>query len=265
MTHDCIDQSKNTITLNVCQVHVGPMRATSSGWLKIQSKDPRQHPLLEPNYLDTEQDRHEMRQVVKLTREIFAQPAFDAYRDVELAPGSEVQTDQQIDEFVRRKSDSAYHPSCTCKMGDANSDNMAVVDNQCRVIGLDNLRIVDASIMPSIVSGNLNAPTIMMAEKAADIIKGKQILKIFNSRKIPNNASRQSSASTSNWCQGVQVQHCNTKMKLINIYNKLTFNFHGHTNKSFPPLLSSFLEVIDNSECRSEHRWWYVHCPGRFR
>ena len=114
-----------------------------------------------------------MRQCVKLTREIFAQPAFDEYRDVELAPGSDVQSDKEIDDFIRRKSDSAYHPSCTCKMGDPSKDNMAVVDNQCRVIGLDNLRIVDASIMPSIASGNLNAPTIMMAEKAADIIKGK--------------------------------------------------------------------------------------------
>ena len=171
MPSQVIDHGRVAPTLEAYQVHVGPMRATSSGWIKLQSKDPRQHPLLQPNYLDTEQDWHEMRQCVKLTREIFAQPAFDEYRGEELAPGDDVQTDEQIDDFIRRKSDSAYHPSCTCKMGDT-GDNMTVVDRDCRVVGLDNLRIVDASIMPSIVSGNLNAPTIMMAEKAVDIIKG---------------------------------------------------------------------------------------------
>ena len=116
--------------------------------------------------------RYEMRQCVKLTREIFAQPAFDQFRGPELEPGPDLTSDSQLDEFVRRKSDSAYHPSCTCKMG-STSDNMAVVDSQCRVMGLDNLRVVDSSIMPSVASGNLNAPTIMLAERAADIIKGK--------------------------------------------------------------------------------------------
>ena len=113
-----------------------------------------------------------MRQCVKLTREIFAQSAFDQFRGPELEPGQEFTSDAQLDDFVRRKSDSAYHPSCTCKMG-STSDNMAVVDSQCRVMGLDNLRVVDSSIMPSVASGNLNAPTIMLAERAADIIKGK--------------------------------------------------------------------------------------------
>jgi choline dehydrogenase len=116
-----------------------------------------------------EGDRQEMRDAVRLTREIFAQPAFDRFRGVELAPGPGVLGDADIDAFVRAKGESAYHPSCTCKMG---SDELAVVDGETRVHGLDGLRVVDASIMPSIVSGNLNAPTIMLAEKAADMIRG---------------------------------------------------------------------------------------------
>ncbi|WP_339716893.1 GMC oxidoreductase, partial [uncultured Sneathiella sp.] len=114
-------------------------------------------------------DRRELRDGVKLTREIFAQSGFDLYRGVELAPGSDVRTDAEIDAFVRETVETAYHPSCTCKMG---SDAMAVVDGAGRVHGVENLRVVDSSIMPNIVSGNLNAPTIMMAEKIADLIKG---------------------------------------------------------------------------------------------
>lgn len=119
----------------------------------------------------TDIDVWEFRQCVKLSREIFAQEAFDKFRGQEVQPGINVQTDKEIDAFVREKADSAYHPSCTCKMGQP-SDPMAVVDPQARVIGVKNLRVVDASIMPSVVSGNLNAPTIMIAEKAADVIKG---------------------------------------------------------------------------------------------
>lgn len=113
----------------------------------------------------------EFRECVKLSREIFAQPAFGPFRGVELQPGISVRSDAEIDAFVRQKADSAYHPSCTCKMGQA-TDPMAVVDPETCVHGLQGLRVVDASIMPSIVSGNLNAPTIMIAEKAADAIKG---------------------------------------------------------------------------------------------
>ena len=102
-------------------------------------------------------------------REIFAQPAFEPFRGPELAPGPAAQSDADIDAFVRAKGESAYHPSCTCPMG---SDEGAVVDGETRVHGIDGLRVVDASIMPTIVSGNLNAPTIMVAEKAADIIRG---------------------------------------------------------------------------------------------
>lgn len=117
-------------------------------------------------------DVWEFRECVKLSREIFAQKAFDPFRGPEVLPGSHVQSDADIDAFVRQKADTAYHPSCTCKMGSP-SDPMAVVDSNTRVLGLERLRVVDASIMPSIVSGNLNAPTIMMAEKAADIIRGR--------------------------------------------------------------------------------------------
>jgi choline dehydrogenase len=152
------------------QVHAGTMRETSVGWLALRSPDPRQHPTIQPNYLATEQDRIDMRACVKLAREIFAQKAFDRYRGSEIQPGAHVRTDAEIDAFVRTKADSAYHPSCTCKMGE---DEMAVVDGELKVRGLDGLRVVDASIMPSIVSGNLNAPTIMIGEKAADMILGR--------------------------------------------------------------------------------------------
>lgn len=117
----------------------------------------------------------DFRECVKLSREIFAQKAFDQFRGSEVQPGPQVQSDAEIDAFVRQKADSAYHPSCTCKMGSP-SDPMAVVDPNTRVLGLERLRVVDASIMPSMVSGNLNAPTIMVAEKAADIIRGRPSL-----------------------------------------------------------------------------------------
>lgn len=152
------------------QAHAGTMRATSRGWVELRSADPRAKPILQPNYLTTQDDREDMRACVKLTREIFAQAGFDPYRGAEIAPGASVRTDDEIDAFIRAKADSAYHPSCTCKMG---VDEMAVVDPETRVRGLEGLRVVDASIMPSIVSGNLNAPTIMIGEKAADIILGK--------------------------------------------------------------------------------------------
>ncbi|XP_038628415.1 choline dehydrogenase, mitochondrial [Tachyglossus aculeatus] len=166
-----IDHGRVPSQQEAYQVHVGAMRSTSVGWLKLKSADPREHPIIEPNYLSTETDIEEFRQCVKLTREIFAQKALEPFRGPELQPGDHVKSDKEIDAFVREKGDSAYHPSCTCKMGQP-SDPTAVVDHQTRVIGVENLRVVDASIMPSIVSGNLNAPTIMIAEKAADIIKG---------------------------------------------------------------------------------------------
>jgi choline dehydrogenase len=155
------------------QGHVGPMRSTSRGHVKLRSSDPREAPEILFNYFSQEADRQEFRAAVRLTREVFAQKAFDPFRGPELAPGPEVQSDAEIDAFVRAKVESAYHPSCSCRMG---SDAMAVVDGEARVHGLEGLRVVDASIMPSIVSGNLNAPTIMMAEKLADAIRGREAL-----------------------------------------------------------------------------------------
>ncbi len=154
------------------QAHVGPMRPTSRGAVMLKSADPRRPPAIQFNYLQTEQDRFEFRTGIKLTREIFAQPAFDPYRGPELAPGPDVMTDADIDAHLRRKAESAYHPSCTCKMGPA-TDPMAVVDEAGRVHGVDGLRVVDASIMPNVVSGNLNAPTITIAERLSDAILGK--------------------------------------------------------------------------------------------
>ena len=151
------------------QAHVGSMRSQSRGWVKLRSSDPADAPLIRFNYMSKDEDWQEFRAAVRLTREIFAQDAFAPFRGEELSPGKDVQTDEQIDEYLKDAVESAYHPSCTCKMG---SDDMSVVDENCRVRGLQGLRIVDSSIMPSIVSGNLNAPTVMMAEKAADIIKG---------------------------------------------------------------------------------------------
>ena len=152
------------------------MRPTSRGSLTLTSKDPSAYPLIDFNYLSTEQDREEFRRCVRLGREILQQKAFDPFRGTEMQPGPECTTDEQIDAFVRAKSDSAYHPSCSCKMGSEN-DKMAVVDPSCKVLGIEGLRVVDASIMPSVVSGNLNAPTTMIAEKAADIILGKKLPK----------------------------------------------------------------------------------------
>jgi len=117
-------------------------------------------------------DLAEFRAGVRLTREVFAQKAFDPYRGREIQPGKDVQTDDEIDAFVRAKVESAYHPSCSCKMG-RSSDPMAVVDPEGRAYGVEGLRIVDSSVMPSITTGNLNAPTIMVAEKMADHVLGK--------------------------------------------------------------------------------------------
>jgi choline dehydrogenase len=157
------------------QAHVGPMRSKSRGSVKLNSNQPLDKPRIRFNYLSQPDDWIEMRACVRLTREIFSQPAFDRYRGREIQPGEGVQSDAQIDEFIRAKVESAYHPSCSCKMG-AVEDVQAVVDPQTRVYGLEGLRVVDSSIMPAITTGNLNAPTIMLAEKAADHIMGRGLL-----------------------------------------------------------------------------------------
>ena len=157
------------------QAHVGPMRSKSRGWVHLASADPAAKPLIRFNYMSHADDWSEMRACVRLTREIFAQSPFDPFRGEELAPGAGVTSDAAIDAFIRDKAETAYHPSCTCKMG-AVDDPMAVVDPEARVIGVEGLRVADASIMPSITTGNLNAPTIMLAEKAADHILGRPML-----------------------------------------------------------------------------------------
>ena len=157
------------------QAHVGPMRSKSRGWVRLASANPLDHPKLFFNYMSHPDDWSEMRACVRLTREIFGQPAFARYHAREMQPGADVQTDEQIDAFIRKHVETAYHPSCTCKMG-RDDDPLAVVDSQTRVRGIESLRVVDSSIMPSITNGNLNAPTIMIAEKAADHILGKALL-----------------------------------------------------------------------------------------
>ncbi|HFL6901644.1 TPA: choline dehydrogenase [Pseudomonas aeruginosa] len=155
------------------QAHMGSMRSPSRGRIHLKSRDPRQHPSILFNYMSHEQDWQEFRDGIRLTREIMNQPALDPYRGRELSPGVSVQSDAELEEFIRNHAETAFHPSCSCKMG---SDDMAVVDGQGRVHGMEGLRVVDASIMPLIITGNLNATTIMMAEKIADRIRGRQPL-----------------------------------------------------------------------------------------
>lgn len=155
------------------QAHVGPMRPTSRGQVKIRSVHPGEAPSILFNYMSTAQDRQEMRAGVRLTREIFAQKAFDRFRGQALSPKDDVQTDEEIDAHIRAHAESALHPSCTCRMG---TDDMAVTNGDAQVHGVKALRVVDASLMPDVVSGNLNAPVIMMAEKLADVIRGRDPL-----------------------------------------------------------------------------------------
>ena len=155
------------------QVHVGHNKPKSRGSVTIQSADPTVPPKILFNYLQHQDDIEGFRACVRLTREIIAQSAFDDFRDGEIQPGEHIQTDEEIDAFVRDTVESAYHPSCSCKMGE---DDMAVVDSQTKVHGIKGLRVVDSSIFPTIPNGNLNAPTIMVAEKAADKILGKPAL-----------------------------------------------------------------------------------------
>jgi choline dehydrogenase len=154
------------------QAHVGTLRSKSRGYVRLRSADPREAPKIAFNYMSHPDDWEEMRASVRLTRKIFAQSPFAPYAGREIQPGAAVETDEEIDAFLREKLESAYHPCGACKMGSPD-DSLAVVDPETRVIGLDGLRVVDSSIMPSITSGNLNAPTIMIAEKAADMILGR--------------------------------------------------------------------------------------------
>ena len=151
------------------QVHAGHNKPTSRGHVRAVSGDISHHPDIQFNYLATEEDREGFRNCVHLTRDIMRQPAMDEFRGEVIQPSDDVQSDAQIDAFIRQSVDSAYHPSCTCKMG---IDAMAVVDPELRVHGLNNIRVIDSSIFPTIPNGNLNAPTMMVAERGADIVRG---------------------------------------------------------------------------------------------
>ncbi|MGP4107972.1 choline dehydrogenase [Virgibacillus sp. L01] len=159
------------------QVHVGPMYSNSRGSLKIRSRNPFEHPSIVFNYLSTERDRREWIEAIRVSRDILSQPALAPYSTGEISPGPSVETDEEILEWVANDAETALHPSCTAKMGPA-SDPMAVVDPlTMKVHGVENLRVVDASAMPHTTNGNIHAPVLMLAEKAADIIRGQKPMK----------------------------------------------------------------------------------------
>ncbi len=158
------DHGRNILPGHGMTIHACALRPESKGELTLKSADPLQPPALQPRYMSTEYDRKVMLECVRLAREIFAQEAFQPYAGEELYPGSDAQSDDSVFEFIRQKAESIYHPVGTCKMG---TDQMAVVDPSLKVRGIQGLSVVDASVMPSLVSGNTNAPTIMIAEKFA--------------------------------------------------------------------------------------------------
>ena len=160
------------------QVHVGPMYSDSRGWLKIKSADPFEKPAMQFNYLSTDQDRREWIEAVKVARTILTQPAMNDYNAGESSPGAAVTTDSEILEWVRKDAETALHPSCTAKMG---TDAMSVVDpTTMKVHGIEGVRIADASVFPYVTNGNIYAPVMMVAEKAADLILGKAPLPAEN-------------------------------------------------------------------------------------
>ena len=158
------------------QVHIGPMYSNSRGSLKIKSKDPFEKPKVVFNYLSTKEDEQEWIEAIRIARKILAQPALKPFNDGEISPGPSVQTDEEILDWVKKDAETALHPSCSAKMGPA-SDPMAVVDPlTMKVHGMENLRVVDASAMPRTTNGNIHSPVLMLAEKAADIIRGRKPL-----------------------------------------------------------------------------------------
>ena len=166
-----LDHGRTNPDRHAFQAHVGPMRPTSRGEIKLKSTNPTSAPSIRFNYMQTEHDLSEMREGIRLAHEIFHQKAFDEYRGKEINPGN-VDSDTELNEFIKNKGDTAYHPCGTCKMG---KDNTSVVNEKLQVYGVENLRVVDASIMPKIITGNLNATTVMIAEKASDYILGKSL------------------------------------------------------------------------------------------
>jgi len=154
------------------QAHVGPMRSPSRGHVRLRSADAEAAPLISFNYMSHPEDWRDFRHAIRLAREVFGQKAFDRYRGKEIQPGAHVQSDDELDHFIRDHAESAYHPCGTCRMG-RKDDPLAVVDPETRVIGVDGLRVADSSIFPQVTNGNLNGPSIMTGEKAADHILGK--------------------------------------------------------------------------------------------
>ncbi|WP_420568189.1 choline dehydrogenase [Thalassovita sp.] len=157
------------------QAHVGPMRSESRGAVTLRSADPKDAPVIRFNYMSEESDWRDFRQCLRLTREVFGQEAFKPFLKHEIQPGADLQTDDELDSFIREHAESAYHPCGTCRMGRAD-DPLAVVDPQARVIGVDGLRVADSSIFPRITNGNLNAPSIMVGEKVSDLLLGRDPL-----------------------------------------------------------------------------------------
>jgi choline dehydrogenase len=149
---------------------IGPTRAEGSGWVKLKSGNPDDPPRILCNFLSTPADWHVMRESIRIGREVAYQKAYDRYRSREISPGPAVKTDAEIDEYLRGATVNDFHPTGTCRMG---SDRMAVVDSTLKVHGIEGLRVVDASVMPSTVSANTNATTIMIGEKAADLVRGR--------------------------------------------------------------------------------------------
>ena len=163
---------RQTAAADGYQVHIGPMLSSSRGTVSLRSADPFEKPLIHFNYLATDDDRQVFRAAIRHAREIFAQRSFDGFRGAELLPGSGADDDASLDAFVRQHAESAYHPCGTCRMG---GDDGAVVDPDCRVRGVEGLRVIDSSVFPHVTNGNINAPTIMLAEKAADGILGRTL------------------------------------------------------------------------------------------
>jgi len=157
------------------QAHTGPMRSPSRGEITLKSADPKEAPRIFFNYMSTEQDWEDFRTCLRLSREVFQQEAFKDHVKHEIQPGEALQTDEELNDFIREHAESAYHPCGTCRMGRAD-DPMAVVDPEMRVIGVDGLRLADSSVFPRITNGNLNGPSIMVGEKAADHILGRDPL-----------------------------------------------------------------------------------------
>ncbi len=157
------------------QAHVGPNRSKSRGRVQLTSSDPFAKPSILFNYMSHEDDWSDFRHCIRLTREIFGQEAMKPYSGREIQPGAEIQSDEELDHFIRSHVESAYHPCGTARMGSVN-DPMAVVDPECQVIGIENLRVADSSVFPQITNGNINGPSIMVGEKAADHILGRTML-----------------------------------------------------------------------------------------